>query len=158
MMNMSKVYKEINEILKYIPKEYIERIPPQLLEVIEQNMDENYEYKVEHIRDFENQKMLNETRALLAVIYRDYLASDEEREIIKNEEREFFEKERENNRLEKVLNKRRINRDNDLSKEQEKLVEQKLENVQLTKYEEKKWYQKIIEFIKKIKITKEKGE
>lgn len=151
MLKMSKAYKEINEILKHIPKEYIERIPPQLLKVIEENLDKNYEYKVEHIKDFENQEMLNETRALLAVIYRDYFANDEEREKIKNEEREFFERERENNSLENILNKKRTNLESISNKEQEKLEKESIETTQLTKYEEKKWYQKIIEFIKKIR-------
>ncbi len=141
MLNMAKAYKEINEILKYVPDEYVKRIPPQLIKVIEEKMDKNYEYKVEHIEDFENQEMLNETRALLAVIYREYFASDEEMERIKKEEKEFFEKENSKNRLENVLNK-----------EKTKVVIEETETKELTKYEEKKWYQKIIEFIRKMKI------
>ncbi len=49
--------------------------------------------------------MLNETRAILAVIYREYFASDEEKERIKKEEKEFFEKENSKNSLGNVLNK-----------------------------------------------------
>ncbi len=137
MLNMMKAYKEINEILKYVPDEYIKKISPKLLEFIEENMDRNYEYKVEHIEDFENQEMLNETRALLAVIYRDYFASAEERERINREEKEFFEKENSNNSIENALNR-------------EKVVIMETETKELTKYEEKKWYQKIIDFISKI--------
>ena len=150
MVKMDKAYKEINEILKYIPKEYVERIPSKLLEVIEENMDEKYEYKVVHIKDFENQEMLNETRALLAVIYRDYFASAEEREKIIKEEREFLEKERKNNNSKNHSNEKAINFAGASNKEQAKIVEKSVETTQLTKYEEKKWYRKIIEFIKRI--------
>lgn len=151
MLKMPKAYKEINEILKHVPKEYVEKIPSQLLKIIEENMDKNYEYKVEHIKDFENQEMLNETRALLAVIYRDYFASEEEKEKIKNEEREFLEKERKNNSFENTLHKERENIESISNKEQEKVEKESIDTTQLTKYEEKKWYQKIIEFIKKIR-------
>ena len=42
-------------------------------------MDKTYSYKVEHLEDFENQPMLRETKVLLALIYRDYLVTPEER-------------------------------------------------------------------------------
>ena len=91
--------------------------------IIEKNKDENYEYEVVHIKDFENQEMLGETRALLAVIYRDYFATDEEREKIKNEEREFYE--RENKKLENVLNKR-SNLENISNKEEQKVTKKRV--------------------------------
>ena len=72
MEQYSKVYKELYEIFRYIPKDFTKKIPKDFLETINEKKDNNYEFRVEHITDFHNQDMLKETRAILAVLYRDY--------------------------------------------------------------------------------------
>lgn len=90
MENISKAYKEVWEILKLIPKTEYTKVPKKFLDIIESNMDKKYIYKVEHIKDFENQEMLEETKALLAIFYRDYWATQNEKEeIIKAEQEEL---------------------------------------------------------------------
>jgi uncharacterized protein (DUF2344 family) len=50
---------------------------------------------VEHVDDFQNQEMLEETRVLLSIVYRDFLATDEEkRQIIKAENEELSKEEK----------------------------------------------------------------
>ena len=96
MNNYSKVYKELDEIFKYLPQEILYKIPIELVNNIKNNMDNDYEYEVTHIADFSNQEMMKETRAILAILYRDYWASKEEREkIIKQEREEIFKLEQE---------------------------------------------------------------
>ena len=90
MSDYSKVYKELYEIFKYLPQDKIDVIPIEFKENMESKMDNNYEYRVTHIEDFSNQEMLKETRALLAILYRDYWATEEERrEILEKEKREI---------------------------------------------------------------------
>lgn len=96
MSDYSKVYKELNEVFKYLPQEIEDKIPVELVNQIKNNMDNNYEYQITHISDFSNQSMMKETRAILAILYRDYWASEEERkEIIEEEKREILKKEEE---------------------------------------------------------------
>ena len=88
MSDYSKVFKELSEIFKYIPEEQMKKIPDELVKKIEEKKDNGYNYEVIHIEDFQNQNMLKETRAVLAVLYRDYWASEEERKKIKEQERD----------------------------------------------------------------------
>jgi len=87
MSDYSKVFKELSEIFKYIPEEQMKKIPDEIIKRIEEKKDNEYNYEVIHIEDFQNQNMLKETRAILAVLYRDYWASEEERKEIKEQER-----------------------------------------------------------------------
>lgn len=91
MDDSAKAYKELYEILKYIPKQKLEKIPNGFIKYIENNMDKKYEYKVKHIKDFENQKMLRKTKVLLAILYRDYWADGKRKqEIIKKQANEII--------------------------------------------------------------------
>ena len=87
MSDYSKVFKELSEIFKYIPEEQMKKIPDEIIKRIEEKKDNEYNYEVMHIEDFQNQNMFKETRAILAVLYRDYWASEEERKEIKEQER-----------------------------------------------------------------------
>ena len=93
MENSAKVYKEIYEILKYIPKSELNKIPNGFIKFIEKNMDTNYTYKVENVQDFEKQPMLRGTRTILAILYRDYWATPQKkREIIERDQKQIKEK------------------------------------------------------------------
>ena len=93
MEQSAKVYKEIYEILKYIPKNELAKLPNGFIKFIEKNMDKNYVYKVENIRDFEKQQMLKGTRTILAILYRDYWATPQKKqEIIARDKKQIKEK------------------------------------------------------------------
>ena len=77
--NYPKAYKEVYEILKLVPKEEVVKIPQDVLKTIEYNMDKTYDYKIQENIEFEEQPMMIETKAILAVIYRDYWAGEEEK-------------------------------------------------------------------------------
>lgn len=90
-----KVFKELREIMNFFPKNEYNKIPKTFISFVEENMDNNYEYIVEHVDDFQNQKMLNETKVLLSIIYKDFIASNEERkQIIKMEKDELLQDEK----------------------------------------------------------------
>lgn len=62
--NYSKAYKEIVEILKYIPKESVNKIPKEMLDMFEEEMDKNYLFKIDTTKPFEEQELLEETKAM----------------------------------------------------------------------------------------------
>ena len=97
-----KAFKELSEIIKFFPENEYKKIPKSFIDFIEENMDNSYEYKIKHIDDFQNQKMLNETKILLSIVYRDFIASSEEqKQIIKMEKLELLQEE---NRVRKKYN------------------------------------------------------
>lgn len=84
-----KAFKETLEIIKKFPKNEYMKIPDTFIEFLETNMDDEYVYYVENIDDFQNQKMLEETKILLSIIYRDFIASSsEKKQILEAEKRE----------------------------------------------------------------------
>ncbi len=80
--NYSKAYKEVIEILKYLPKQSVEKIPSNIIETFKIKMDQNYEFPVDIAKSFEEQKLLEETKAILANIFRDYWATPYQKERI----------------------------------------------------------------------------
>lgn len=73
---------EVIELLKFFPKESVEKIPKKELEVYLYKRDKSYNYKVDKSKSFEEQKMSDKTKAIFANIFRDYWASDYQRERI----------------------------------------------------------------------------
>lgn len=90
-----KAFKELSEIIKFFPKNEYRKIPKSFIDFIEENMDNSYEYIVAHVDDFQNQEMLEETKILLSIVYRDFIASSEEqKQIIKKEKNELLQEEK----------------------------------------------------------------
>ena len=90
-------YKEVLEIFKYIPVEEINKIPTDIIEMFEKNKDEEYNYKIDINKPFKEQKLLQETEAILANIFRDYWASPYQKQKIiekENYDNSIIEKEK----------------------------------------------------------------
>ena len=79
---MEKIYQEafaeVDEILKIMPIDLLSKIPAQFRQIISENKADNY--KVEIKEPLEEENLKKETVIILGIIYRDFLASPEERE------------------------------------------------------------------------------
>lgn len=82
-----KAYKEVIEILKYVPQESVNKIPKTTLETFEKKMDKDYVFNIDINKSFEEQNLLEETKDIFAVIFRDYWATPYQRERIKAKEK-----------------------------------------------------------------------
>ena len=94
MSNRANAYTEVYTILQDLNTEEYNKIPPKIVKAIEENMNEEYEYELDEDLELKNQPMLPETKAILFNLFRDYLATSEQKEkIIKmqNEERQKSE-------------------------------------------------------------------
>lgn len=58
-------YKEVYTILNYLDEEDYERIPPEVVEAIKSNMNEEYQYEINEDVDIFKQQRLLETKATL---------------------------------------------------------------------------------------------
>lgn len=153
---MPKVYKEVYEILKYIPKSEFNKIPKDLINLIKQKMDKNYEYYVD-CEDFQNQQMMHETQVILAIFFRDYWATEKQKKIIsdyeKSKEIEYQEKQREKYNPDDVLKNRQkqyeLNNNNILNINIKNDNTNNNEKKEIVVYKET-FIQKIIRFFKNI--------
>lgn len=140
--NYTKAYKEVMEILKFVPQDSVNKIPKTMLEVFKTKMDKDWKFTVNIDKSFEEQDLLDETKAIFANIFRDYWATPYQKERIMAKEkydRQKIEKEK----LEKY-------NPNDLFKKT-KTNEEKAEISNLPiEVKKEKFYEKIINFFKKI--------
>lgn len=146
----TKAYTQVYNILEMLSESEKEKIPEKMLIGIKNKMDKSYDFKVDE-ENIEEIPLLEETEKILSVIYTDYLASEEEKDIIKNKERLCF--------LEIEKNKQENYSSNPFENKKERLEENFQEqnkynfekkNRYLRKLEKEKWYNKIIKFIKKL--------
>lgn len=85
--NYAKAYKEVIEILNFVPKESVDKIPETMLEVFKTKMDKDWDFKVDINKSFDEQNLLDETKAIFANIFRDYWATPYQKERIEAKER-----------------------------------------------------------------------
>ena len=87
-----KAYKEVVEILKYVPKESVDKIPQTMIDTFNAKMDNTYNFSIDINKNFEDQELLEETKAILANIFRDYWATPYQKERIQAYERYEWQK------------------------------------------------------------------
>lgn len=73
-----EAFVEVDEILKMMPIDLLSKIPMKFRQVISENKAKDY--KVEIKEPLEEEKLKEETVVILGLIYRDFLASPDERE------------------------------------------------------------------------------
>ena len=133
-------YTEVIEVLKYIPKEEYDKIPKEIIKYYKDNMDTSYEFKIDTEKTFEEQELLEKTKLVLAILFRDYWATEEQKEKIKRKEEYDIEK------LEQEK-KQIYNTDNIFKERQENKIE---ETKALVEYKKESWYDKFLKFMRRI--------
>lgn len=80
--NFSKAYKEVFVILEQLSDDERSKINIEFLNLIQENMDEQYEFYYDQNVEIENQTLLSETKAILAYIFVNYLADEKQKKLI----------------------------------------------------------------------------
>jgi len=87
-MSYNNACAEVSTILSYLNKEEFNKIPLDIIQAIEANKSPEYIYKFDEKTELKEQKMLPETKAILYNLFRDYLCTEKQREIIKRQQAE----------------------------------------------------------------------
>jgi hypothetical protein len=127
-----RAYSEVNYIINNMPKEMKNKIPADVIINIQNKMDKDYAVK---IKDIEYDELLPDTEKLLAVLYADYIAPDDERKLIKDTEKRIKDK-----KIQEI-NKNIIN--------PFKKYKQTQKNQNFIVVRHRKWYEKFFGWIKK---------
>ena len=151
---MDEVYKgafaEVLEVLRNTDKNILKKIPEQFITFLNQNKDNQYQVNIDFTNTNWEDMVKPETQAILALIYRDYIVSPEEREKLLKEENE--EQNKIENELRAKYNPDNIFKDRKMETPQETL---KIESdMQLTEIPQYPWYKKIWNKILEIFGTK----
>jgi len=146
--NYPKAYKEVIEVLKYVPRESVDKIPRTMIDTFNKKMDSNYIFSIDINKSFEEQELLEETKAILANIFRDYWATPYQKERIQAKERydmEIIEEEKRAKYNDDIFKTRKNNKiDN------EEVADNTNSNNLPIEVKKEKFYEKIINFFKKI--------
>ena len=73
MVDYAKRLVEVDEILNYLPINDYNKIPVDIINVIEDNKDKNYEWHYDETKKLKEQNVPNETIAILSYINMEYL-------------------------------------------------------------------------------------
>ena len=133
-----KAYTEVFYIINEMSEELRSKIPNEIIKNIENKMDRNYDFNIED--DIENAELLEDTEKILSVLYTDYFATNEERELIKNKEKILKEKQKPD--LPKVKINEIFPRNKEIKIEEEKT------NL-LIEIPKEKWYTKLLNIFRK---------
>lgn len=140
----ANAYNEVLEILKYISKEDYNRIPIEQIKLFEANANPNHIFSYNPEKTLDEQNVLKITKGIIAILFRDYWATLEQKNKILNYEKNETIKE-ENIKKEKYNS-------NDIFKNNTKstIIENK-DNIQeksLVNVSNIKWYEKIWKILK----------
>ena len=83
-MEFEKACSEMNYILKNLRPKDKEKIPNDVIEFFNENKSPIYRVKLTTEKELKNQKLQEETKALLQIIYIKYLAEEEEQQEFEN--------------------------------------------------------------------------
>ena len=146
MNNRKNAYTEVYTILQELNEEEYNKIPPEVIETIEANRNEEYEYELDNELELKDEPMLPETKAILFNLFRDYLASPEQKAKIIRMQNEARQK----NELKK---QQMYNNDVFANKPKENQSSNNNETMQIVKYKEN-FFKKILNKIKSFFIKK----
>ena len=79
MNNRKNAYTEVYIILQDLNEEEYNKIPPEVIETLDANRNKEYEYELDDELELKDQPMLPETKAILFNLFRDYLATPEQK-------------------------------------------------------------------------------
>ena len=79
MNNRKNAYTEVYTILQDLDEEEYNKIPPEVIETLDANRNKEYEYFLDDELELKDQPMLPETKAILFNLFRDYLATPEQK-------------------------------------------------------------------------------
>lgn len=85
-------FKETLVIIENSDESILSKIPKSFLNFLKSNMNYNYNYKIDNNLSLDCQKTLPETKAILSLIFRNYLATSEEKFELDKKDNEYVEK------------------------------------------------------------------
>jgi len=136
-----KAVSEVIEILNHTDKEIVEKIPQKFIDFLFENEDKDYIPNIDFYDENWENFIQEDTQAILALLYRDYIVSEDEKMKLLKEEQE------EKLKIENEL-REKYNPDNIFKKNNTEETIQ-INNVQLVEIKETSWFKRVLDKILK---------
>ena len=133
-------YQEVIEVLKYTRPEDVNKIPIGKIRYYIEHMSKSHNFEIDTSKSLDMQELSEEAKAILADLYKDYWATDYEKERIEAKENYDMEQ----------IARERYNPDNLFNKKETIENNTIEENTSLIVIKEEKWYTKIFNKIKRL--------
>lgn len=135
---------EINAIFDNLSDDLLEKIPPHLKDFFKQIASDNYHFEYDKTKTLDEQNLMPKTKGVLALIYRDYICNEKEKEVFIEKYNTFLRKKQQTNQLNTYTSP-------NISEVQ---IADAVGNITPSVYKDEKWYTKILNFIKNLFIKK----
>lgn len=135
-MEYKKCLVELDEILKYLSQEDLAKIPEEIRKAIKEKKDMQYNWEYDESKELKDQNINRKTIAMLSYLNMEYLLNKEQKRFLE----ELHMANENKNEKEKAKKYGINNIFNNNVKEETALQEIK----------EKKWYENLLSFLKKI--------
>lgn len=134
-------YKEVIELLKYASLEDVKKIPKNIVEYLLKNQEETYDYRIDTNKTFAQQEKSEITKAIFANFFRDYWATEYQRERIIQKEK--------NDRIKIEEEKRKRYNPEDIFKRKTQMIikNENTQNTDIVVYKKKNLIHKILDKI-----------
>ena len=146
-----EAFSEVNEIIKLMPDELVNKIPNEFRRMIEEESAKEYTPNIQE--PLEQQALKDETIIVLGLIYRDFLCSPDEK--IRLQEKDARELQKIQELQEAIEEEMRIKFNPDIvfKRENQSVIEEiqpNEENTSMIVMQEDNWYKKIYNIIKSV--------
>ncbi len=140
----ANAYTEVLEILKNISQEDYNKVSKGKINLFEHNANKEYIFNYDSTKTLEEQNVSKTARAIIAILFRDYWATDEQRNKIK-----AFQ----NNKRHQIEEENRQKYNTDIFKNRKnsaaEVINEQAENMQLVEYKEN-IFKRILRFFRKM--------
>lgn len=138
-------YSEICEILKYLPQEYVKKVPSKLIELFKSQKQENYIVNIDKSNPLDKNSVSKKTMVIIAMLNYQYWCPNKKQKdnlfkTYSSNNKKYEEEIDEKYSIDKIFESRK----NMYSAE---TVEK---SVSLVEYKEQRWYEKLFARIRKI--------
>lgn len=82
MIDYAKRLVEVDEILNYLPIDEYNKIPVDVINIIENKKDKNYTWKFDESKKLKEQDVPNDTIAILSYLNMEYILNDEQKDFL----------------------------------------------------------------------------
>lgn len=78
---LEKDFTEVNQVIKHMDQKDVDKISPNFLKMIENNMDNSYDFIYDESKKVYEQNLSKNARIIISIIYIKYLATEEEKKF-----------------------------------------------------------------------------
>ena len=78
-MKYENAFSEVYSIINILDEKLRYRIPNEIYNMIKYKMNENYIFQFDNNKSIDKQNISNEAKSIIALLYKNYMCSDEEK-------------------------------------------------------------------------------